>query len=332
MSRRKTKTSREKGTATPKTASEATPLVNKYLTEIRLKIENKQKEKDARHGQEDSDWELEQYAYRGQAGSSWGLKSTVFRRHGGDLLPEAFIKYNCNLVDEAKDANYHWKESKKLEDIEMLAELRHYNAATALIDFTRDCLVALWFACASTSCASASEEEEAGKVFIVQTSDTNKFLQLELKDKGKTLEKILRFETREKTENSEGVKFRSERRLWYWEPRFEINHRLSSQKGVFIFGKPVLSDNDIEYAEVDIPSKCKGALRLELRVFFGISEASLFNDLPGFAVTNDANHEISIKTMAEYLKTGREYSQQGKPKKAIGAYDKIIERYEEPPV
>ncbi|MDD9819861.1 MAG: FRG domain-containing protein [Nitrospira sp.] len=56
-----------------------------------------------------------QFAFRGQANSEWKLESTVYRRHKKPPSLEEFIQYNCNLVDEAKNANYHQKGNKQLE-------------------------------------------------------------------------------------------------------------------------------------------------------------------------------------------------------------------------
>jgi hypothetical protein len=41
--------------------------------------------------------------------------------------------------------NYHYHK-EKLNDLELLLELQHYGAATGLVDFSRDFLIALWFA------------------------------------------------------------------------------------------------------------------------------------------------------------------------------------------
>jgi hypothetical protein len=35
---------------------------------------------------------------------------------------------------------------EKLSNLELLLELQHYGAATGLVDFSRDFLIALWFA------------------------------------------------------------------------------------------------------------------------------------------------------------------------------------------
>ena len=255
-----------------------------------------------------------QFAFRGQANSKWKLESTVYRRHKTRPSLEEFIKYNCNLVDEAKNANYHQKENKPLEDIEMLAELRHHSAATALIDFTRDFLVALWFAC------GPKRNSQEGKIFVVDTGDPDNFLQLTSQDKKKPLEKILRFETRDGQNDVAGTDkglTTTPPGLWYWEPRFEINHRLSSQKGVFIFGK-----DDIPCQEIPILAKDKETIREELRTWFGINEKSLLNDLPGFATINDTSHRIPV-AWTDYFRAGNSYYQQGEWEKALEQYDKI---------
>jgi hypothetical protein len=47
------------------------------------------------------------------------------------------------LIKDAKSYHYH---KEKLSDLELLLELQHYGAATGLVDFSRDFLIALWFA------------------------------------------------------------------------------------------------------------------------------------------------------------------------------------------
>ena len=285
--------------------------VDKYVAELRRRLRRL-----ATIGQKGP------FAFRGQADSKWKLESTANRRHDPRPSWEEFINYNCKLVADAKNANYHQKENNPLEDIEMLAELRHHSAATALIDFTRDFLVALWFACEPTK-----ESSQEGKIFVVNTGNTDNFLQLTSEDKKEDLEKILRFQTRDGQKDGAGEDKRhttNPPELWYWEPRFEINHRLSSQKGVFIFGKGDIPCQE----EIKIPGEDKEAIREELSTLFGINEKSLFNDLPGFATINDVNHRISAKTEADHLRAGNSYYQQGEWEKAIEQYDKAIEQYD----
>ncbi len=278
---------KKKQSKTKKSASK----VSEYLVELSCLI-YAETDKDRAGG----------YAFRGHADSSWELKSTALRRLGGNLSLADFIKYNCNLVEEAKNANYHLKENKILTDIEMLAELRHYSAATALIDFSRDFLVALWFACEPV------DSKSDGKILIAKMGNTGDFLQLNSADKKYSLEKVLKFETRNKDQSkgksNEWLKAESEVEvevepetgaenpdLWYWEPRFEINHRLSAQKAIFIFGKPDIEEKFV-IQPIEIKNMDKKDIRIELDTCFGINKKTLFNDLPGFSEINDVHHKI----------------------------------------
>ena len=56
---------------------------------------------------------------------------------------------------------------RQLSDLELLAELQHFGAATCLIDFSRSALVALWFACQTR----ISGGEANGKVYAVRHDD-----------------------------------------------------------------------------------------------------------------------------------------------------------------
>jgi len=282
--------------------------VDKYVAELRRKLRRL-----ATIGQKGP------FAFRGQADSKWKLESTANRRHDPRPSWEEFITYNCKLVADAKNANYHQKENKQLQDIEVLAELRHHSAATALIDFTRDFLVALWFAC------EPRRNSQEGKIFVVDTGKAENFLRLTSQDKEKTLQEIFRFQPSNGQNDLAGTGPRRMikiPKLWYWEPRFEINHRLSSQKGVFIFGKGKIPCR----GEVTIPGEDKKAIREELSTWFGINEKSLFNDLPGFATLNDVIHRTTPKAWVDYLRSGNLYYQQGEGEKAIEQYDKSIKK------
>ena len=60
------------------------------------------------------------------------------------------------------------KDERKLCDLEILAELQHFRAATFLIDFTYSAQVALWFACqGSFKDSQNSKELSDGKVSVV---------------------------------------------------------------------------------------------------------------------------------------------------------------------
>ena len=271
--------------------------------------------------------------FRGLENKDWGLESTAYLRYAYPLTHSDFIQYNCELIASAKNANYHIKENNELEEIELLAELRHYGAATALIDFTRDFLVALWFA---SRPHKKNEIETDGKIVIVNRGDSEVFLELTSEDKQSSLEEILKFKTREDKDTPEMPRFdidtstsaisdQKKAKLWYWQPRFAINHRLSAQKGVFIFGKVVINTADIKSWEVIISQKDKEAINRELSDRFGIDEDSLFNDLPGFAMVNDKTHENQTRTASDYFQDAVQHRQRGEFEQAIKYIDKAIE-------
>ena len=275
----------------------------------------------------------QELVFRGLENKVWGLESSAYLRHADPPTHSEFIQYNFELIAKAKNANYHLKENNKLEEIELLAELRHYGAATALIDFTRDFLVALWFASGSYK---KNGTEPDGKVVIVNIGDTDVFLQLTLEDKKCSLEEILKFKTREDQGTASMQRFdvdtptseisdQQRAKLWYWQPRFEINHRLSAQKGVFIFGKASIDKTDIQNWEIIISQKDKVAIRRELNDHFGINEDSLFNDLPGFAMVNDRDHKIQTRTGDDYFYYAVRHFQRGESDQAIKNIDKAIE-------
>ena len=57
------------------------------------------------------------------------------------------------------------------KDLSILAQLQHQGAATSLIDFSDNPLVALWFACKK----NLNQDSSNGKVFILSTGNESKF-------------------------------------------------------------------------------------------------------------------------------------------------------------
>jgi hypothetical protein len=116
------------------------------------------------------------FVYRGQSDESWGLTSTYYRRFNFNELDDdkhrhkqptqkQFKDYHETLINDAKSYHYH---KEKLSDLELLLELQHYGAATGLVDFSRDFLIALWFAC-------NSKQDNDGSVFVLNSSNIDKF-------------------------------------------------------------------------------------------------------------------------------------------------------------
>ena len=136
-------------------------------------------------------WRSPVLAFRGQEDKRWLLESSAERRlnkgrKGRDRISNnLFIEYHRdNLVQKGKLWNYDKREGKQLADLELLADLQHHGAATCLLDFTRNALVALWFACENAPGESGGFDQETvegrgeshkafndGKVFVVNIAD-----------------------------------------------------------------------------------------------------------------------------------------------------------------
>ncbi len=236
------------------------------------------------------------FVYRGQSDESWGLASTYYRRFNlnksGDKqqpTQKQFQDYHETLIKDAKSYHYH---KEKLSDLELLLELQHYGAATGLVDFSRDFLIALWF-------AAHDNKGKNGKVFVLNINDIDKFSELQ---KG-------------------GKIFDECEKLQFVNNNFKSNNRIFAQKGVFIFGNQTIDNAEtIEISEGD-----KKLILQELSDRFSIDEKSLFQDIYGFSMVNDVNHPIYKKTAEEYLLEGNQNYHKGEFKKAIEAYKKAIE-------
>ena len=268
-------------------------------------------------------------AFRGQRVYCWKLQSSAERRlknspSGPDGVINAdFIEYHQDLILACRTNRFDRRDGTPLEDLEVLADLQHHMAATCLIDFTRSALVALWFAC--------EESGKDGKVFVVNTADEERFLEVTRTDiTGNSISKILTFRTRvnsdSQTEESaaqdgadlaeEGPKF------WRWTPA-SLNQRIPAQHSFFVFGP--LSSGMPETEEIIIESARKEEIREELKDVHDIYEATLFPDFAGFAYTH--RHEALYgPSAAEHYRLGLKAQQRGeRPQVAIEHFNNAIQ-------
>ena len=280
-------------------------------------------------------WSYPVLAFRGQKDKDWPLESAAERRlknnadSEGKVSEDRFIEYHQDLIKKCKLKNYDKREGKQLEELEILADLRHHGGAVCLIDFTRNALVALWFACENS--------DADGSVFLVNTTDEEKtFLEIVHTDIEHPIEDILQFGTRKTdtdtdTDKDQRVKSREQRtsavsqgkpNFWYWTPA-HLNERITAQHSLFVFGLPI--SNEPSTQKIIIESKNKDQIRQDLKEIHDIHEESLFPDFVGFAYTHRIDAPYEILDAEEYFRRGLEAQQQGKPEQAIQYYDKAID-------
>jgi hypothetical protein len=89
--------------------------------------------------------------WRGQGDIEWPIHSGAYRRlfnsrkYDWDPLEAFMISYEEDLLKQARHRGYGVNDGIQLGDVELLAKLQHHGAATRLVDFSKNVLVALWF-------------------------------------------------------------------------------------------------------------------------------------------------------------------------------------------
>ena len=294
-------------------------------------------------------WRSPVLAFRGQKDRVWLLESSAERRlkkglKGQDRIHDSlFIEYHRdNLVQKGKLWNYDKLEGNQLADLELLADLQHHGAATCLLDFTRNALVALWFACENSHGESGGFDQETaeglgeshkvfndGKVFVVNTADERGgFQEVTPSDiAGQSIENVLKFETRDEDSarnrpDQDSLKSSSdEAKFWYWTPA-HLNERITAQGSLFLFAPPSSGQPNSE--DIVVAAECKGQIRKELETLYNTHEESLFPDFVGFAYTQRHDAPVDISNSEDYRRRGIEAEQRGEKQQAIEHYTKAI--------
>lgn len=195
--------------------------------------------------------------------------------------------------------------------MELLAKLQHFGAATGLIDFTWNSLVALWFAC-SAGREDGHWDKCDGKVFVINLNDPTQFQIAPNEIEKQTVEASF---PREPGGSP-----------YYWEPplRGPSAPRILRQRSVFVIGRPLVPEHVVD--EIVIRAADKKEIRRQLEERFDTNELSLFMDIYGFSVANGP--ESPIRRMDDpigHFQQGNRSYQQGDYSQAIEEYDRCIE-------
>jgi tetratricopeptide (TPR) repeat protein len=248
------------------------------------------------------------YVFRGVPNDEYGIQASAYRRvpeneqNSEDKGFPTFVEINTALIREARLRGYDQKEGRPLGDLEILAGLQHFKAATCLIDFTYSAQVALWFACAQDSKTSDATN---GMVFAVH-KDANRFIEIEPDSLKEPIPYFLDSK---------------EPQLYHWQPR-QQNNRILAQQSIFFFG-----DYEFEEDAACVIEKCKKEdIRTELERVSGITEIRLFPDFEGFASLRDDRASYTPLSADEHAKRADQSLRRHKFEEAIADYDKAIYR------
>ena len=246
-----------------------------------------------------------QYLFRGVSKDTHEMEASAYRRlpEKDRNNPSKLLKINKALIDKARLLGHDQKDGHRFSDLELLAELQHFGAATCLIDFTRNAQIALWFACQQSSTGEAN-----GKVFAVRANDPVRFKTVT--PKLVTEEDIDYFFKADESGKSP---------LYQWQPK-QLNNRVIAQQSVFIFG-----GSQIEVAaECIILKSGKSEILDFLDSSVGITEGSIYPDFDGFARLHAQNKPYIQPDVQGYLQRGIVAQMENKLDDAIIYYNEVI--------
>ena len=257
--------------------------------------------------------------FRGHSSVKYELKSSSFRRLENkykdiNKVIKNLSLYHEQLIEEFKENKYHQSKIGELTDLEILAKLQHYGAATCFLDFSKNIAVALWFAC-------SSKEDIDGRIYIL-----------------KNIQDVINY----KRINSEQLKYKIENfyqdsisceeenkltsHFLLWEPPY-LSERILQQDSIFLFSKKEneLDNNELLY-KVDIDKDLKKEILEILYKLFNINKKTIYKDFHGFAISHGQDEIIDfIDDGIKFYEIANQYYQVNKKEKALEFYLKALD-------
>ncbi|CAH3657194.1 hypothetical protein AI2799V1_1431 [Enterobacter cloacae] len=221
------------------------------------------------------------YMWRGQANIDWPIHSAAFRRvqmGQSTRVTERHMRfYEKRLLKRARHQGYGYEDGRKLSDFEVLAKLQHHGAATRLIDFSRNLLVALWFAC-------KSEPDKTGLLFGLHSENL-------LGHEGEV-------EERDYEEIFKEGNYEEDIHPRTWQPPV-VTKRIASQGAQFLYstvcdhpyGSLAFDKEEDAFIAMAITPTVKKAMLELLEGTFDVRQITLFPDIDGFCFANSEKFE-----------------------------------------
>jgi len=227
------------------------------------------------------------HMWRGQSNIHWRIDHSAYRRLTlvkKELTDWDLISYEQNLLKQATHKGYRYQNGRELGDFELLARLQHHGAATRLVDFTRNSLIALWF-------ASIENFNDNGLLIGLNTHFLGGY-ESEIQDFKYSFDRKIIDETNH---------------AFTFEPPV-VTPRVAAQHSQFIYsslsknitGSLKLHPDDTNYNKkpnlyISIKKELKKEINETLEKSFDLRYQTLFPDIDGFGDAN--SHQISINKM-----------------------------------
>lgn len=215
--------------------------------------------------------------WRGQCNISWPINSSAHRRiELGSVTKDgeqSLVNYEKRLLNAATHQGYRLQNGRNLSDFELLARLQHHGAATRLLDFSKNAMVALWFAC-------KDQPSETGILIGIHTHFVGG---------GET--SIYNEKYSEIVSNAAMRNFPT-----VYEPPI-VSPRIAAQHALFLFSKFSIE----QYGSLKLPEeneakifiaitpKLKESCLNILESVFDYRNLTLFPDIDGFGIANSQN-------------------------------------------
>lgn len=240
-----------------------------------------------------------------------------------------YISYHEHLIIDAKATDP--KSYRDYTDLEVLADLQHYGAATCLVDFSKNFLTSLWFACREPSAKFAKQHDDYqghyGVVYCYDTADdiikTNTLSIINHQNAHKSISNLL-----SQTKKITSFCSDSDYIFYKWEPS-NLNVRVARQDSVFIFGLSKFKIKDHRILTIAIHDDAKPYILVALKHIFNISANTIFNDRQGFATINSKMEKslrlYSMKSASTDDSRGDGSYQQGLLEMFMGNYELALD-------
>ena len=257
------------------------------------------------------------FVFRGQANSTWKLYSAATRRliryfNDDEIVTSEshfwqmhLVYHRAVLLDPARKNGFGNDNGHRISDLQLLAKLQSFGAATGLLHFSRDPLVALWYATEEYDCD--------GRVFVVDLNDGTDFRRISSEDAAKSVEEIF---------GPPGEQFRH---LFFEDlvQDEEIPTR-PREEGVSVLWCPLIQEDTVD--SIVIKAADKPQIRRELVELLDFAGPVPFANVQRFSASNGATLPLpQIEDPKFHLMRGNQCFLQGNYTSAVSHYDRSIQ-------
>ena len=210
---------------------------------------------------------------------------------GNNYTRAFYVNALEDIIRKAKNM-YPTKYPSDMSDLDILADIQHNGGATCLVDFSKNLLTSIWFAC-------NADPQFNGYVYCYNIMEdmimNDKLTIIRPEDENRKISELLAQTYRETNVCSDVVT-----RFCLWEPS-KKNNRMFRQDSVFVFGIEKFKVNEHGIKVVEIRSEWKSAILTAMKAIFNISGSSVYSDHIGFA--NNINKLRPYRKMLDTVYT-----------------------------